>query len=220
MCKLFTYFLFMLLTCKQISGDVLENTNLRKRIHKLVWNVFIKPSTFEERWELLITECNLKNHKWLSEMFSIRDQWVPAYFREIPMCCLMKTTSRCESSNALFKTYSSASNTLVQFMMCFDTAIDGQRARQRLAEHATDSTCPVLFTPLPIEAHAALVYTRRIFNDIQKEISHALLTCMNGRPDVVDGIEQYTVSHFHKGSIIGDYTVTFFVFVFLLLFTF
>lgn len=163
-----------------------------------------------------MTECNLTHHKWLSDMFAIRDQWVPGYFRDIPMCCLMKTTSRCESSNALFKTNSTASNTLVQFMMCFDTAIDGQRARQRLDEHTTDTTSPVLFTPLPIEAHAALVYTRRVFNDVQKEISNALLSCMTGRPEVVDGFERYTVSHFHKGSIVGDYTVFFLLFLFII----
>ncbi|KAD3640736.1 hypothetical protein E3N88_29959 [Mikania micrantha] len=67
-------------------------------------------------------------------MYAIRDQWVPAYFREIPMCCLMKTTSRCESSNASFKVNSSEANTLVQFILCYDTSIESQRYRQRLAE--------------------------------------------------------------------------------------
>ncbi|XP_022019500.1 protein FAR1-RELATED SEQUENCE 5-like [Helianthus annuus] len=155
----------------------------------------------------VLQNTNLRRHKWLSDMFSIRDQWVPGYFRDIPMCCLMKTTSRCESSNALFKVNSSASNTLVQFMLCFEIAIDGQRYRQRVSEHKTESTSAALSTPLPIEAHAALVYTRSIFKEVQKEISKALLSCMNGRPDVVDGYEHYTVSHFEKGTVIGDYTV-------------
>ncbi|XP_022031987.1 protein FAR1-RELATED SEQUENCE 1-like [Helianthus annuus] len=63
----------------KIDGDVLQNTNLRVRIHKLVWNVFIAPATFEKRWELLTNDCNLQRHKWLFDMFSIRDQWVPVY---------------------------------------------------------------------------------------------------------------------------------------------
>ncbi|KAD4386010.1 hypothetical protein E3N88_26179 [Mikania micrantha] len=29
-----------------------------------------------------------------NDMFAIRNRWVPAYFMEIQMCCLMKTTSR------------------------------------------------------------------------------------------------------------------------------
>ncbi|XP_021985955.1 protein FAR1-RELATED SEQUENCE 5-like [Helianthus annuus] len=191
---------------QNIDGDVLQNSNLRVRIHKLVWNVFVIPATFEKRWELSMNDCNLQHHKWLCDMFSIRDQWVPCYFRDILMFCLMKT-SRCESSNALFKVYSSASNTLVQFMLCFDMAIDGQRYRQRVFEHKTDSTSPVLSTLLHIEAHATLVYTRSIFNEVQKEISKALLSCMSGRPDFVDGYEHYTGSPFEKGTVIGDYTV-------------
>ncbi|XP_035837194.1 protein FAR1-RELATED SEQUENCE 5-like [Helianthus annuus] len=155
----------------------------------------------------VLQNTNLRRHKWLSDMFSIRDQWVPGYFRDIPMCCLMKTTSRCESSNALFKVNSSASNTLVQFMLCFEIPIDGQRYRQRVSEHKTESISAALSTPLPIEAHAALVYTRSIFKEVPKEISKALLSCMNGRPNVVDGYEHYTVSHFEKGTVIGDYTV-------------
>ncbi|KAD2393199.1 hypothetical protein E3N88_40176 [Mikania micrantha] len=46
------------------------------------------------------------------------------------MCCLMKTTSRCESSNLMFKVTSGSTNTLVQFLMCFDMAIDNQRLHQ------------------------------------------------------------------------------------------
>ncbi|KAD6119100.1 hypothetical protein E3N88_10371 [Mikania micrantha] len=52
------------------------------------------------------------------------------YFRDIPMCCLMKSTSRCESSNSMFKVTSGSTNTLVQFLMCFDTTIDNQRLHQ------------------------------------------------------------------------------------------
>ncbi|XP_021996256.1 uncharacterized protein LOC110893458 [Helianthus annuus] len=98
-------------------------------------------------------------------------------------------------------------NTNLRIMLCFDMAIDGQRYRQRVFEHKTNSTSAVLSTLLPIEAHAALVYTRSIFKEVQKEISKALLSCMNGRPDVVDGFEHYTVSHFEKETVIGDYTV-------------
>ncbi|XP_076914930.1 protein FAR1-RELATED SEQUENCE 2-like [Bidens hawaiensis] len=86
----------------QVSGDVIENTNVRSRIHRLVWNMFITPDTFESRWHYLIEKFGLQENEWLNDMFDIRDCWVPAYFQEIPFCCLMKTTSRCESSNATF----------------------------------------------------------------------------------------------------------------------
>ncbi|KAJ0713859.1 putative MULE transposase domain, FHY3/FAR1 family [Helianthus annuus] len=114
----------------KILNDILDNTTLRSSIHKLVWNLFITPQTFEERWHILMDEYHLNNHPLLCEMFAIRHEWVPCYFREIPMCCLMKTTSRCESSNARFKVNSSETNTLIQFLMCFDTSLDAQRHTQ------------------------------------------------------------------------------------------
>ncbi|XP_076943239.1 protein FAR1-RELATED SEQUENCE 5-like [Bidens hawaiensis] len=58
-----------------ISGDLLANTDLRVSIHKLVWNLFITPSTFEEQWKLLIDDLNLSDHHWLTEIYAIREQW-------------------------------------------------------------------------------------------------------------------------------------------------
>ncbi|XP_035843909.1 uncharacterized protein LOC118479400 [Helianthus annuus] len=98
----------------KISADVLDNTDLRSCIHRLVWNVYIKPETFESRWNDLLQTFGLQDHSWLNDMYNIKHLWVPAYFRELPMCCLMKTTSRCESSNAAFKVNSTSANTLVQ----------------------------------------------------------------------------------------------------------
>ncbi|XP_076933309.1 protein FAR1-RELATED SEQUENCE 5-like [Bidens hawaiensis] len=115
----------------KVFGDVIENTNVRSRLHLLVWNMFITPDTFESTWHYLIEKFGLQDNEWLNNMFEIRDRWVPAYFREIPFCCLMKTTSRCESSNATFKVNSTSANTLVQFMLCMEFRLDSQRYSQR-----------------------------------------------------------------------------------------
>ncbi|XP_076958363.1 protein FAR1-RELATED SEQUENCE 5-like [Bidens hawaiensis] len=109
---------------QSVHRDLLSNENLRVSIHKLVWNLFITPSTFEEQWNRLMDGLQLSDHHWLKEIYAIREQWVPCYFMEIQWCCLMKFTSRCESSNALFKVNTGKSNTLVQFLLCFGTALD------------------------------------------------------------------------------------------------
>ncbi|XP_076926040.1 protein FAR1-RELATED SEQUENCE 5-like [Bidens hawaiensis] len=87
----------------KLKGEMERNTKIKSRVHKLVWNVFIKPETFEHKWHEMINDYDLSGNKWLTDMYAIRHQWVPAYFRELPMCCLMKTTSRCESINSQFK---------------------------------------------------------------------------------------------------------------------
>ncbi|KAK9062640.1 hypothetical protein SSX86_019828 [Deinandra increscens subsp. villosa] len=184
----------------KIKGDILQNTNLRKRIHKLVWNKYITSSEFEEKWNLLMADCKLENHKWLRKVFAIRNEWVPAFFRDKPMSWLMRTTSRSESSNAYFKINSSSTNSLVQFMLCFDMAIDRQRHEQRVLEFATDTTTPVLTTRLELEKHAALVYTRNIFNQVQREMSLCVAYIMIGIPQLVDGVEHILVSQFKRSK--------------------
>ncbi|XP_035840166.1 protein FAR1-RELATED SEQUENCE 5-like [Helianthus annuus] len=161
----------------KIAGDLLQNSELRALMHRLVWSIHMKPSTFETRWQLLMEEYGLQDHDWLKDMYSIRDQWVPAYFRDIPMCCLMKTTSRCESSNSSFKVNSSSANTLVQFMLCYETRIDNQRYRQRVAEFKTSSSVFMDSTGLAIEKHAFELYTHAISTEVRKEIYKGKLFC-------------------------------------------
>ncbi|KAK9079331.1 hypothetical protein SSX86_001002 [Deinandra increscens subsp. villosa] len=175
----------------------LDTTSIRASIHKLVWNLIIPPETFEEKWQELINTYNLRNHTWLTKMYDIRDEWIPSYFQDLPMCCLMKTTSRCESTNAMFKVNSSASNTLVQFLLCFDTAIDWQRYHQRDAEFASETTYYRFKTELPIERHAALLYTNNVFLEVQKEIDRSHNRVLPSFDGEVDGILKYTVAQYN-----------------------
>ncbi|KAD3066834.1 hypothetical protein E3N88_34714 [Mikania micrantha] len=55
-------------------------------------------------------------------------------YKNYAECSSFSTTSRCESSNASLKVNSSGANTLVQFILCYDTSIESQRYMQRLAE--------------------------------------------------------------------------------------
>lgn len=146
-------------------------------------------------------EYKLENHKWLTDMYNIRTRWAPCYFRDIPLCCLMKTTSRCESSNARFKTNSRETNSLVQFLMCYDTAVDSNRNKQRKNEFDSDTRTPKFLTTLPIEIQASEIYTWNIFLEVQKEIHRGMLHCIiSERPTTsVDSI--YNVRHLNKHRV-------------------
>ncbi|XP_076949282.1 protein FAR1-RELATED SEQUENCE 5-like [Bidens hawaiensis] len=160
-----------------ISGDLLANPDLRVSIHKLVWNLFITPSTFEEKWKSLIDDLNLSDHYWLTEIYAIKEQWVPCYFREIQWCCLMKTTSRCESSNSLFKVNTSHANTLVQFLLCFGTALDRQRKTQLELDIETSTTTPKMPEKLLLEIHVSKIYTRKIFLEVDFNAHDTTVSC-------------------------------------------
>ncbi|KAD0618056.1 hypothetical protein E3N88_43971 [Mikania micrantha] len=172
---------------------------LRDRVQNLP-EFYFDFCVVNERWGELICKFHLDDHVWLSDMYAIRSQWVPAYFRELPMCCLMKTTSRCESSNASFKVNSSGANTLVQFVLCYDTSIESQRYRQRLAEHKTSCRPFQNLTGLEIEKHAFEIYTRSLFLEVQKEIMKGKLYCYVSHTESVGENVIYSVTHLNKNN--------------------
>ncbi|KAK9062811.1 hypothetical protein SSX86_020001 [Deinandra increscens subsp. villosa] len=161
----------------KFTGDLLINTDLRKRINKLVWNTYLTPDQFEEQWKEMIQDFSLAEHKWLHDVFQIRDRWIPAYFRDLPMCCLLKTTSRSESVNAFFRRYMHPDNSLLEFMICFETAMDDQRYKQRKLDIEDHTKTPFMKTELPIERYVADVYTSQIFKDVQKQIFKGVWFC-------------------------------------------
>ncbi|XP_022031087.1 protein FAR1-RELATED SEQUENCE 5-like [Helianthus annuus] len=139
--------------------------------------------------------------------YNIKHLWVPAYFRELPMCCLMKTTSRCESSNAAFRVNSISANTLVQFMRCFENRVDSQRYRQRVSEYKTSSTVFKGTTELAIEQHAFAIYTNAVFAQVQKEIIKGKFLCyITNQTDSSNTTLLLDVTHLDKrNNIINVY---------------
>jgi hypothetical protein len=157
-----------------------------------------------------MTENNLTSNVWLTDMFAIRNMWVPAYFRELPIRCLMKATSRCESSNAHFKVNTTSSNTLVQFLLGYDSSLDNQRYNQRIEEFKSNTCTPDLKTGFEIELHASRVYTRTIFSEVQKEILKGMFNCFINNVDIDDHSKVFTISHMdRKGEYVNEFEVLF-----------
>ncbi|GJZ16610.1 FAR1-related sequence 5-like protein [Tanacetum coccineum] len=161
--------------CKQIYNE----TDFKERFDKIVWNMFIEPLKFEEKWAKLIEDFGLQNHKWMTKMFNIREIWIPAYFVDSPLFGLMRTTSRSESENSFFKSFTSPGATLVSFMMSYESAMERQRYRQEALDFKTIEAAPKCETKLPIELHTTLVYTRTIFLLVQAEIIQEDNTTLN-----------------------------------------
>ncbi|GJU91457.1 protein FAR1-related sequence 5 [Tanacetum coccineum] len=151
--------------------------------------MYIGPEEFEYRWGKLMEEFKLENHKWLTKMFNIRSTWIPAYFIDSPLCGLMRTTSRSESENSFFSHFTNSGSTLMNFMNCFETAMEKQRHVQERMDHKTIDTVPKLKTLLKIERHASNVYTRSLFELVQKEIFVGLFYCQIDSKCLVEGSE-------------------------------
>lgn len=136
--------------CLQICLKIYDDTDFKKKFNQIVWNMYIGLEEFEDRWSKLLEEFSLQNHKWLTKMFNIRSCWIPAYFIDSPLCGLMRTTSRSESENSFFSHFTNQGSTLMNFMNCFETAMEKQRHIQERLDHKTIDSVPKFRTYLKI----------------------------------------------------------------------
>ncbi|XP_022025122.1 protein FAR1-RELATED SEQUENCE 5-like [Helianthus annuus] len=188
----------------KVCGDVENNAEFKSKFHKLVWSIYTGPEQFEKRWRELMEEYNLLGNKWLSDMYEIRHRWIPSYFKDVEFCGLMRTTSRSESENSFFNSFTHYGDTLIQFMFSFDAAMDKQRYIQETLDHQTKNTTPKYKTPLNIEKHAAKLYTRTIFRLIQVEIEESVWRCSHNVVNTEGVIETTIVKEKRKSQPVED----------------
>ncbi|KAK1372892.1 hypothetical protein POM88_029085 [Heracleum sosnowskyi] len=139
------------------------------KLNKFVWSDHVTPTEFEDGWNEVISEFGLSDNKWLQEMFDLRKSWIPAYFNDEPMVGLLRTTSRSESSNFFFNHFVQKGDTLSEFYLCYESAIERQRYNNKKLNHA-DDIMPRPISKKKIETDVAEMYTRTMFYKIQEEI--------------------------------------------------
>ncbi|XP_074314778.1 protein FAR1-RELATED SEQUENCE 5-like [Silene latifolia] len=157
-----------------------KETDFVSRLNAIIWDAELEPLEFEEKWSQLVNEHNVEGNSWLSTMFRKRRKWIPAYFRDIPMGCLLRTTQRSESQNNFFKHFENAHGTLVEFWMRFQSGIDVQHHTQKQLDRDDYCTLPQLSTSLKLEAHASKLYTHAAFADFQLEATASICSLSVG----------------------------------------
>ena len=61
------------------------------------------PIEFEQERQSIINDFGLQNNAWLSQLYDIRDMWIYAYFIDLFLGVVLRTTSRSESENNFFQ---------------------------------------------------------------------------------------------------------------------
>jgi len=156
-----------------------ENTgkHFLKDLNACVWGDDIEPLEFENKWEALLASYKLEGHEWMVNIYEMRENWVPAYSRDIPFRGIMRTTSRSESENSFFAKFTNPHLTLGEFNLRFDSAMDAQRWTHSKLVADSKKSSPRLLTPLALEEHASKFYTPVIFYKFQEELEAACFRC-------------------------------------------
>lgn len=161
-----------------------------------MWDDSISVDEFEKQWPIILSDFNLSDHSWLGDIYNIRQDWIPAYYRDEKFSGLMRTTSRCESENHFFKKFCNRKSTLVEFLSHFDSAIEVQRYDHRKNDHDTRYTDAQLWSTFVLERQAAQYYTRTIFLDQQLEIDYGIHNCLAMNTITVDDFVSVEIKDF------------------------
>ncbi|XP_022041113.1 protein FAR1-RELATED SEQUENCE 5-like [Helianthus annuus] len=73
----------------KVGVRLCNSTNFKERICGVVWTDILTPEEFESEWEAVIAEFNLEDNDWLSDIFALRESWIPGYYRMEHMSGLM-----------------------------------------------------------------------------------------------------------------------------------
>ncbi|XP_019157461.1 PREDICTED: protein FAR1-RELATED SEQUENCE 5-like [Ipomoea nil] len=169
----------------KVGPSLSKNETFRSKLNSVVWSHYLEPAEFDYQWNVVMEEFGLLEHSWFVKMYDLHHLWILAYFSDVSMNGLIRTTSRSESENSLFGSFTTPQSNLVEFFMHFDRAIDSQRYSINKLNSDSEACFPDLKTPLSMEKHAAYVYTLTVFYLVQAEICAACFSCrvLNVRDD-------------------------------------
>ncbi|XP_074288557.1 protein FAR1-RELATED SEQUENCE 5-like [Silene latifolia] len=178
---------------EKVGTAICNDTEFMTDVNAVVWDVDLEPEEFEQNWETVIEAHGMQSNRWLKYVFAIRQKWIPAYFRDLPLGCLLRTTQRSECSNSYFKRFESHFGNLVEFWMRYNSAIEQQRHSQRRMDTASEHSMLEKVGPMKVEMHASLVYAHPIFADFQNEVKHAICNMGVGGLTTVGTVEYHDV---------------------------
>ncbi|XP_019172000.1 PREDICTED: protein FAR1-RELATED SEQUENCE 5-like [Ipomoea nil] len=177
----------------KVGPSLSKNETFRSKLNSVVWSHYLEPAEFDYQWNVVMEEFGLLEHSWFVKMYDLRHLWIPAYFSDVSMNGLIRTTSRSESENSFFGSFTTPQSNLVEFFMHFDRAIDSQRYSINKLNSDSVACFPDLKTPLSMEKHATYVYTLTVFYLVQAEICATCFRCrvLNVRDD--QGVLYYDI---------------------------
>ncbi|XP_019163047.1 PREDICTED: protein FAR1-RELATED SEQUENCE 5-like [Ipomoea nil] len=162
---------------EKVGPELAKDTVFRGRLNDVVWDEIQQPDVFETRWQALLGEYGLLDHNWFTQLWEARRYWIPAYFKDMLLCGLVRTTSRSEGENSFFGRYLTHTASLVEFYSHFESAVDAQRQIHTTLNAVCEGHFAPTKTDLKMERHALALYTVTIFHEVQAEIYAGCYSC-------------------------------------------
>ncbi|XP_019157977.1 PREDICTED: protein FAR1-RELATED SEQUENCE 5-like [Ipomoea nil] len=78
---------------EKVGVALWHNTDFNKALNSTVWDDTLTIDEFKRKWDTLIKDYQLEEHRWFAQLYEARASWIPAYFNDIEMGGLLRTTS-------------------------------------------------------------------------------------------------------------------------------
>ncbi|XP_020263007.1 protein FAR1-RELATED SEQUENCE 5-like [Asparagus officinalis] len=150
--------------------------DFKRKINALIWSIDIDPAIFEVGWKDVMKEFKLET-----------------YYADDPMVGLLRTTSISESENSFFDKFNHRSDTLTEFYLRYESAMDKQRHTNVRLNYEGKKSMPRMDTPLLLERDAAELYTRTMFYEVQKEIMSSCYDMSINSISEQDGVKIFSM---------------------------
>ncbi|KAF8395643.1 hypothetical protein HHK36_019593 [Tetracentron sinense] len=150
-------------------GGLSQYHAVKKALENAVYDS-LKIETFETSWMSMIKEYDLAENEWLTNLYEIRQKWVPVYLKDT-FYAGMSTTQRSESMNAFFDKYVNSQTYLKEFVDKYEMALKDKYEKEMKADFESFNGCPVLTTECCFEIQLSKVYTKGIFKKFQREVT-------------------------------------------------
>ncbi|XP_058769118.1 protein FAR1-RELATED SEQUENCE 5-like [Vicia villosa] len=173
---------------EKVGVSLNSNDDFNNKFKSCVWGSDT-PDKFEATWKSIMIEFGLEKNEWLSHMYNIRNMWIPAYFRDIFLGGILRTTSRSESENSFYGNFLNPTIGLVEFWMRFESAIEAQRHKELLADNTSLHSLPILKLNRGLERHGRDIYTRENFYIFQNELWIGCIDCGVENINQKDGVD-------------------------------
>ncbi|XP_074266156.1 protein FAR-RED IMPAIRED RESPONSE 1-like [Silene latifolia] len=186
----------------KVGSKICRDTDFLTRLNGVVWDDDLEPGEFEEKWLKVMNDFSLEDNTWLNGKFADRHTWIPAYFRNVPMGSLLRTTQRSESANSFFKRFENKYGTLTEFLVRYESATDHQKHLLKLREEENANSIPKTLYGSKWETQAVRSYTHAMFYEFQNQVKLSINTCSlvgYTPPDPVTNFEVSLVEDAKKG---------------------
>ncbi|XP_019167874.1 PREDICTED: uncharacterized protein LOC109163581 [Ipomoea nil] len=105
----------------KVGTDLARNEEFRRELNTVVWNDASTTANFEHAWKAVMEKYAITENSWLKHMYDERASWVPACFEGVFMGRLLRTTSRSEAENRIFRSNTNKHLCLTEFFIRFES---------------------------------------------------------------------------------------------------